>query len=83
MKITMRITAFLFTLLFTASLHAAERFNVVMIEVDDLNYKNLAYMGHPVAKTPHLDKLATQITLFLTTQYDSPLRIRLFGYHHV
>ena len=60
MKFTMRITAFLFT----ASLHASERFNVVMIEVDDLNYKNLAYMGHPVAKTPHLDKLATQINRF-------------------
>ena len=38
--------------------------NVVMIEVDDLNYKNLGYMGHPVAITPHLDKLAAQGTVF-------------------
>lgn len=61
----MRKTAFLFALIFTTALHASERFNVVMIEVDDLNYKNLGYMGHPVAKTPHLDKLAAQGTVGL------------------
>ena len=64
MKFTKKNKAFLFTLFFTASLHASDRLNVVMIEVDDLNYKNLAYMGHPVVKTPHLDKLAAKGTVF-------------------
>ncbi|SVB30110.1 uncharacterized protein METZ01_LOCUS182964 [marine metagenome] len=54
----------LFLLAFTVALQASERLNVVMIEVDDLNYKCLGYMGHPVAKTPHLDKLAAQGTVF-------------------
>jgi arylsulfatase A-like enzyme len=51
----MKKSALLIALLLTASLHASGRLNVVMIEVDDLNYKNLAYMGHPVVKTPHLE----------------------------
>ena len=51
-------------LLFTVSLHAAERFNVVMVEADDLNPMALGYMGHRVVKTPHLDRLAAQGTVF-------------------
>jgi arylsulfatase A-like enzyme len=51
-------------LFLTASLNASERLNVILMEMDDLNYKNLAYMGHPVVKTPHLDKLAAQETVF-------------------
>lgn len=54
----MRITIFLLAVFFTASLHASERLNVVMLEVDDLNCKNLGYMGPPSSITAHLDKLA-------------------------
>ena len=54
----------LFGLFFTVSLHAAERLNVVMVEADDLNPMALGYMGHRVVKTPHLDRLASQGTVF-------------------
>jgi len=47
-----------------ASLHAAERFNVVMVEADDLNPMALGYMGHRVVKTPNLDRLAAKGTVF-------------------
>ncbi len=53
-----------FVLCVTASLHASDRFNVVMIEADDLNPMALGYMGHRVVKTPHLDRLAAQGTVF-------------------
>ena len=38
--------------------------NVVMVEADDLNPMALGYMGHRVVKTPHLDRLAAQGTVF-------------------
>lgn len=64
----MKFTTFLLLLLIatspSASASASDQLNVVLIEVDDLNYKNLGYMGHPVAITPHLDKLAAQGTVF-------------------
>ena len=60
----MKPAAFLCVLFFTASLYAAERFNVVMVEADDLNPMALGYMGHRVVKTPHLDRLAAQGTVF-------------------
>ena len=41
-----------------------KKFNVVMVEADDLNPMALGYMGHRVVKTPHLDRLAAQGTVF-------------------
>ncbi len=38
--------------------------NVVLIEADDLNAMTVGYMGHPIVKTPHLDRLAAQGTVF-------------------
>ena len=38
--------------------------NVVIIEADDLNPMALGYMGHRVVKTPHLNRLADQGTVF-------------------
>ena len=60
----MNPSTFLCILFFTASLHAAERLNVVLVEADDLNPMALGYMGHRVVKTPHLDRLAAQGTVF-------------------
>ena len=60
----MKPAAFLCVLFLTASLHAAERLNVVLVEADDLNPMALGYMGHRVVKTPHLDRLAAQGTVF-------------------
>ena len=53
----------------TANLFAAEgpskkRLNVVIIEADDLNSQALGYMGHRIVKTPKLNKLAAQGTVF-------------------
>lgn len=43
--------------------------NVVLILADDLGFGDLGCYGHPSAKTPHLDKLASQGVKF--TQYYS------------
>ena len=43
---------------------AKQPLNVIMIEADDLNPMALGYMGHGVVKTPHLDRLAAQGTVF-------------------
>ena len=41
----------------------AERLpNIVFIFADDLGYGDLACYGHPYAKTPNLDRLASQGT---------------------
>ncbi len=47
--------------------NAAEqtRPNVILIFADDLGYGDLASYGHPYAKTPSLDKLASQGTQFM------------------
>ena len=60
----MKKSVFLSVLFCTASLHASERLNVVIVEADDLNPMALGYMGHRVVKTPHLDRLAAQGTVF-------------------
>ncbi len=55
----------LFALLLPFAIWAeAKKFNVVMVEADDLNPMALGYMGHRVVKTPHLDRLAAQGTVF-------------------
>lgn len=38
--------------------------NMILLFADDLGYGDLACYGHPYAKTPNLDKLAEQGTLF-------------------
>ena len=38
--------------------------NIVLFFADDLGYGDLSCYGHPYAKTPHLDRLATQGTRF-------------------
>jgi N-acetylgalactosamine-6-sulfatase len=43
--------------------------NIVLILADDLGYGDLGCYGHPVAKTPHIDRLAAQGVRF--TQYYS------------
>ena len=66
MKMTIHVkkSVCIWVLALVASLHAAEKLNVVMVEADDLNPMALGYMGHRVVKTPHLDRLATQGTVF-------------------
>jgi arylsulfatase A-like enzyme len=43
---------------------AAEQPNVVMLISDDQAWGDYGFMGHPVIKTPHLDKLAAESLTF-------------------
>src|SRR6516165_5978277 len=43
--------------LFAGPLPAAERPNVLLLVSDDQQYDTIAALGHPVVKTPNLDKL--------------------------
>lgn len=43
-----------------ATSSAAEKPNIVLILSDDLGWGDLACYGHPVIKTPHLDRLAKE-----------------------
>ena len=62
----------LFLLILPLSLPAAERPNVLFIAVDDMN-NDLGCYGHPLAKTPHLDKLAASGVKFDRAYNQFPL----------
>lgn len=59
----------------SAGLFAAEpaKPNVVFLAVDDLNDWVGALGGHPLAKTPNIDKLAKRGTIFLNAHCQTPL----------
>ncbi len=66
------ILAFLLSL--TLLLDSAEVTpNVVVILSDDQGWTDYGFMGHPVIKTPHLDKLAAQSIVFERGYVASPL----------
>ncbi|MEM6692486.1 MAG: sulfatase-like hydrolase/transferase, partial [Planctomycetota bacterium] len=52
--------------------------NVVFILSDDHRYDAMSFMGHPFAKTPHMDSMATNgvhlKNAFVTTSLCSPSR---------
>jgi choline-sulfatase len=52
---------------------AAQRPNVLFIAIDDQNDWVGPLGGHPLARTPHLDQLATRGTTFLNAHVQSPL----------
>jgi N-acetylgalactosamine-6-sulfatase len=39
--------------------------NIILLFADDLGYGDLSCFGHPYAKTPNLDQLATEGTMFM------------------
>lgn len=47
--------------------------NVLFIAIDDQNDWIGAFGGHPLAKTPHLDRLAERGTIFLNAHCQAPL----------
>jgi arylsulfatase A-like enzyme len=53
--------------------HAAEKPNVLLIAIDDLNDWVGCLGGHPQAKTPHIDALARQGTLFTNAHCQAPI----------
>ena len=42
----------------SASVHAAERPNVVLVMADDQGWGQTGYYGHPILRTPNLDAMA-------------------------
>lgn len=74
----MRQLALLVLMVLTANLasHADDgpsRPNVVLMYVDDLGYGDLASYGHPVIKTPNIDRLASQGLRMTAFYAPSPL----------
>ena len=47
-----------------AAENAAARPNILFLFADDLGYGDLACYGHPDIRTPHLDRLAAEGTLY-------------------
>lgn len=58
--------------LFPADLQAAQKPNVIFILADDMGYGDLGCYGHPVAKTPNIDRLATQGARFTQHYANGP-----------
>src|SRR5205085_9469029 len=56
-----------------APLAAADRPNVLVIAIDDLNDWVGPLGGHPQAKTPNLDRLAARGTTFTNAHCQAPL----------
>ena len=73
----LRIVSFLL-LTFTATLHAADRPNLLIILADDHRYDAMGFLGHPFLETPNLDRLANEGVYFenavVTTSLCSPSR---------
>ncbi len=66
------LLALLLALCTTGTLIAA-RPNIIVILADDLGWGDLACYGHPQVKTPHLDRLAEEGTLFRQFYVASPV----------
>ena len=67
-----RIHALLLILL-PASVIAADRPNILLLSIDDLNDWTGCLGGHPQAKTPNIDRLAKRGTLFTNAHCQSPV----------
>jgi choline-sulfatase len=68
-----RIGTFCVVLLLVGQAYAAERPNIVFIAIDDQNDWIGHLGGHPLAKTPHLDRLAARGTTFTNAHCNAPL----------
>jgi arylsulfatase A-like enzyme len=47
--------------------------NLIVIKMDEARWDQLGYMGHPVVKTPNIDKLAEKSHVFVNNYTVSPL----------
>ena len=60
-------------LLLAVAVTAADKPNILFIAIDDQNDWIGHLGGHPLVKTPHLDRLAARGTTFLNAHVQSPL----------
>jgi arylsulfatase A-like enzyme len=60
-------------MLLAAPLAAADRPNFVFVLVDDLRYDGLGCTGHPLVKTPNVDRLAREGVIFKNAFVSIPL----------
>ena len=67
------IFALLFALAVGVEAAPTQKPNVLFIAIDDQNDWIGAFGGHPLAKTPNIDKLAQRGTAFLNAHIQSPL----------
>jgi arylsulfatase len=75
----------LFLLLLPVSLHAASQPNIVFILTDDQGYGDLSCHGHPLLKTPNIDRLhaeSVRFTDFQVSPICSPTRCALMTGRH-
>src|SRR5579884_3850791 len=63
-RLVVLVAAFLLTASGPPCAWAAEKPNIVFLLADDLGYGDLGCTGHPYAKTPAIDRLAKEGTLF-------------------
>ncbi len=88
MKRPLQILAVLAVLAFASSLlHAAERQpNVIFILTDDQGWGDARFAGHPYARTPNLDKLASESTwlrqFYVAATVCSPSRAAFMTAHY-
>ena len=52
---------------------SASQLNIVIFYVDDLGYGDLGVYGHPVVKTPNIDRLASEGVRYLQFYAPAPL----------
>jgi len=60
-------------ILMTSVSNAADRPNILIISIDDLNDWTGCLGGHPQAKTPNIDRLAKRGTLFRNAHCQAPI----------
>ena len=66
-------SSFLLVLILSGTTAAADRPNVLMIAIDDLNDWVGCLGGHPQAKSPHIDRLAKRGVLFTNAHCQAPI----------
>jgi arylsulfatase A-like enzyme len=67
------LCAFLSSFANNARAEAPPRPNIIFILVDDIRWDAFSCMGHPVAKTPHIDRIAKEGALFKNFFVSIPL----------
>jgi uncharacterized sulfatase len=68
-----RILLFLAIILIGSPLQAAEKPNIILVFIDDMGWGDFSCFGNPDAKTPHIDRLASEGIAFDQFYVNSPI----------